>query len=123
MTLNVLVVDDSEFQRNIISNSLDGWVDVIATAKNGIEAVDRFEFHSPDLVTMDIMMPEMNGLKALRVIKELSPNAVVIMVTSVSQKEKMRKAARHGADGYVTKPFDARQLIDEIEDAHEVGVR
>jgi len=116
-------MDDSEFQRNIISNSLDGWVDVIATAKNGIEAVDRFEFHSPDLVTMDIMMPEMNGLKALRVIKELSPNAVVIMVTSVSQKEKMRKAARHGADGYVTKPFDARELIDEIEDAHEVGVR
>jgi two-component system chemotaxis response regulator CheY len=123
MTLNVLVVDDSEFQRNIISTALDGWVNVIATAEDGIEAVDQFEYHTPDLVTMDIMMPEMNGLKALRVIKELSPNAVVVMVTSVSQKEKMRKAARHGADGYVTKPFDAEELIDEIEDAHQIGVR
>ena len=98
-------------------------MNVIGTAENGIEAVEQYEFHKPDVVTMDIMMPEMNGIKALRVIKEISPNAVVVMVTSVSQKEKMRKAARHGADGYVTKPFDSKDLIDEIENAHEVGVR
>jgi two-component system chemotaxis response regulator CheY len=123
MTLKALVVDDSEFQRNIISNALDGWVNVIGTAENGIEAVEQYKSHKPDFVTMDIMMPEMNGLKALRVIKEIYPNAVVIMLTSVSQKEKMRKAARHGADGYVTKPFDSEELFDEIEDAHEVGIR
>ena len=123
MTLNVLVVDDSSFQRSMIRETLESWVNVIGTAENGIEAVEQYESHKPDLVTMDIMMPEMNGIKALRVIKEISPTAVVIMLTSVSQKEKMRKAARHGADGYITKPFDAKELIDEIEHAHEVGVR
>lgn len=123
MTLNVLVVDDSSFQRSMIRETLESWVNVIGTAENGIEAVEQYESHKPDLVTMDIMMPEMNGIKALRVIKEISPTAVVIMLTSVSQKEKMRKAARHGADGYITKPFDAEELIDEIEHAHEVGVR
>ena len=123
MTINALVVDDSSFQRTIVKETLSSWVNVIGTAENGIEAVEQYEFHKPDVVTMDIMMPEMNGIKALRVIKEISPNAVVVMVTSVSQKEKMRKAARHGADGYVTKPFDSKELIDEIENAHEVGVR
>ena len=123
MTLNILVVDDSSFQRNMICETLESWVDVVGTAKNGIEAVEQYEFHKPDLVTMDIMMPEMNGIKALRVIKEISPNATVVMLTSVSQKEKMRKAARHGADGYVTKPFDSEELINEIDDAHEVGVK
>ena len=123
MTINALVVDDSSFQRTIVKETLSSWMNVIGTAENGIEAVEQYEFHKPDVVTMDIMMPEMNGIKALRVIKEISPNAVVVMVTSVSQKEKMRKAARHGADGYVTKPFDSKDLIDEIENAHEVGVR
>jgi len=123
MTLNVLVVDDSSFQRNMICETLESWVDVVGTAENGIEAVEQYDFHKPDLVTMDIMMPEMNGIKALRVIKEISPNATVIMLTSVSQKEKMRKAARHGADGYITKPFDSQELINEIDDAHEVGIR
>jgi two-component system chemotaxis response regulator CheY len=123
MTINALVVDDSSFQRTIVKETLSSWMNVIGTAENGIEAVEQYEFHKPDVVTMDIMMPEMNGIKALRVIKEISPNAVVVMVTSVSQKEKMRKAARHGADGYVTKPFDSKELIDEIENAHEVGVR
>lgn len=123
MTLNVLVVDDSSFQRSMICETLDSWVNVIGTAENGIEAVEQYDYHKPDLVTMDIMMPEMNGIKALRVIKEISPSAVIIMLTSVSQKEKMRKAARHGADGYITKPFDSKELIDEIETAHEVGVR
>ena len=123
MTINALVVDDSSFQRTIVKETLRSWMNVIGTAENGIEAVEQYEFHKPDVVTMDIMMPEMNGIKALRVIKEISPNAVVVMVTSVSQKEKMRKAARHGADGYVTKPFDSKDLMDEIENAHEVGVR
>jgi two-component system chemotaxis response regulator CheY len=107
----------------MICETLESWVDVVGTAKNGIEAVEQYEFHKPDLVTMDIMMPEMNGIKALRVIKEISPNATVVMLTSVSQKEKMRKAARHEADGYVTKPFDSEELINEIDDAHEVGVK
>ena len=123
MTLNVLVVDDSSFQRSMICETLESWVDVIGTAENGIEAVEQYESHKPDLVTMDIMMPEMNGIKALRVIKEISPNATIVMLTSVSQKEKMRKAARHGADGYITKPFDSQELIDEIDNAHEVGVK
>ena len=123
MTINALVVDDSSFQRDIVMEALSSWMNIIGTAKNGIEGVEQYQSHKPDVVTMDIMMPEMNGIKALRVIKEFSPNAVVVMVTSVSQKEKMRKAARHGADGYDTKPFDTKEIIDEIEHAHPVGIK
>jgi len=71
----------------------------------------------PDIMTMDIMMPEMNGIEALSKIKSQSPETKVIMVTSVSQKEKMREAAKAGADGYVTKPFEAEDLTAELTQA------
>jgi two-component system chemotaxis response regulator CheY len=71
---------------------------------------------------MDIMMPEMNGIESLRRIKDISPETTVVMVTSVSQDEKMREAAKAGADGYVTKPVDTERLRDEFDDVLDFPV-
>ncbi len=116
MSERALVVDDSSFQRTIVSNTIDDWFDIVATAENGKEAIEQFKKARPDVVTMDIMMPEMDGITAVENIKEISPETIIIMVTSVKQKEKMREAARAGADGYVTKPVNTKKLRDEFGD-------
>jgi len=116
MSDRALVVDDSSFQRTIVSNTIDDWFDIVATAENGKEAIEQFKKERPDVVTMDIMMPEMDGITAVENIKEISPETVIVMVTSVKQKEKMREAARAGADGYVTKPVNTKKLREEFGD-------
>lgn len=116
MSDRALVVDDSSFQRTIVSNTIEDWFDIVATAENGNEAIDQFKKERPDVVTMDIMMPEMDGITAVKNIKDISPETVIVMVTSVKQKEKMREAARAGADGYVTKPVNTKKLRDEFAD-------
>jgi len=114
MSDRALVVDDSSFQRTIVSNTIEDWFDIVATAENGKEAIDQFKKERPDVVTMDIMMPEMDGITAVKNIKEISPETIIVMVTSVKQKQKMREAAKAGADGYVTKPVNTKKLRDEF---------
>ena len=114
MSDRALVVDDSSFQRTIVSNTIEEWFEIVATAENGKEAIDQFKEERPDVITMDIMMPEMDGITAVKNIKDISPETVIVMVTSVSQKQKMREAARAGADGYVTKPVNTKKLRDEF---------
>ena len=122
MTQRAIVVDDSSFQRNIVSNTIGNWFDVVGTAENGKQAIKMFDAKRPDVVTMDIMMPEMNGIESLRRIKSRSPETTIVMVTSVSQNEKMREAARAGADGYVTKPVDTEALREEFDDVLDFPV-
>jgi len=122
MTQRAIVVDDSSFQRNIVSNTIGNWFDVVGTAENGKEAIEVFEAKRPDVITMDIMMPKLNGIESLRRIKSRSPETTVVMVTSVSQNEKMREAARAGADGYVTKPVDTEALREEFDDVLDFPV-
>ena len=114
MTERVLVVDDSSFQRTVVRDALEGSFDVVAEAENGAEAVDLFEAYEPDAVSMDVVMPEMTGIEATRAIKERWPDAVVVMCTSVDQREKMMEAVKAGADGYVTKPVEPDELVPEI---------
>ncbi|MFO7833763.1 MAG: response regulator [Halohasta sp.] len=116
MSDRALVVDDSSFQRTIVSNTIEDWFEIVATAENGKEAIDQFKEERPDVITMDIMMPEMDGITAVKNIKDISPETIIVMVTSVKQKEKMREAARAGADGYVTKPVNTEKLRDEFAD-------
>jgi len=122
MTQRAIVVDDSSFQRNIVSNTIGNWFDVVGTAENGKQAIEVFEAKRPDVITMDIMMPELNGIESLRRIKSRSPETTIVMVTSVSQNEKMREAARAGADGYVTKPVDTNALREEFDDVLDFPV-
>ena len=117
MPPRAVVVDDSAFQRTVVSEAIDDHVEIVGTAENGREAIKVFAETEPDLMTMDIMMPELNGIEALSAIKDRAPSTTVVMVTSVSQTEKMRQAAKAGADGYVTKPFEAPDLTAELDDA------
>ncbi|WP_299236483.1 response regulator [Natronomonas sp.] len=112
MTRTVLVVDDSALQRSIITGALGDRFKIVGEAENGREAVEMFESTEPDLVTMDIMMPEMDGVEATGRIKELTDETKVMMCTSVEQAEKMKQAVRAGADEYVTKPFEESDLLD-----------
>ena len=112
MTRTVLVVDDSSLQRTIITGALGDRFEVVGQAENGREAIELFESTEPDLVTMDIMMPEMDGVEATGHIKSMTDETKVMMCTSVEQAEKMKQAVRAGADEYVTKPFDEEDLLD-----------
>ena len=129
MTLGILIVDDSDFMRSRLKKALDDDVyTIVAEAPNGAWAVKRYKQYREqiDLVLMDIVMRKANGVKATAAIKELDPDVKVIMCTSVGQRKKMKLAARAGADGYVTKPFDDEDIIGAINDvmgADTVGAR
>ncbi|MFW6436175.1 MAG: chemotaxis protein CheY [Halococcoides sp.] len=116
MVDSVLIVDDSEFMRNLLKEILAGDFEIAAEAENGVEAVELFEEHDPDLVMMDIVMPIKDGIDATADIKAKDPNTPVVMCTSVGQEEKMKEAVKAGADGYITKPFQKPSVMEAIED-------
>ena len=117
MTKRVLIVDDSALQRSIIKEVLKDEFEIVGEAENGKEAVKMFLKEKPDLITMDIMMPELNGIEATAKIKEQAPETVIVMCTSVGQDEKMREAVKAGADGYVLKPLDEDELFETVTNA------
>lgn len=114
MTERILVVDDSGFQRTVVRDALTGPFEVVGEAENGAEAVELFEAYEPDAVSMDVVMPETTGIEATAEIKRRRSDAVVVMCTSVDQEEKLMEAVKAGADGYVTKPVDADELVGEF---------
>lgn len=112
----LLIVDDALIMRMKIREiaSQAGWT-VVAEAANGAEAVRLFEEHRPDMVTLDMVMPEMDGLSALKAIRQCDPEAHVVMVSAVNQKEKLRECIAEGAADFVVKPFDAQRLLAFFE--------
>lgn len=114
MAPELLIVDDSDFQRTMIRKAVENEFEVVAEAENGSEAVEQFERHAPEAITMDVMMPEMDGVEATSVIKSSGDPPVVVMVTSVDQESKMKQAVRAGADSYVTKPFEPEDVVSEL---------
>ena len=112
---NVLIVDDSRTSRKILRGILEesGHV-VIDEAVNGQEGVQKFQSCKPDVVTMDITMPVLDGMEALKMIKALKPEAKVIMVTAAGQKNKMIDCIKMGADDFLTKPFDKAEIATVV---------
>jgi two-component system, chemotaxis family, chemotaxis protein CheY len=113
----VLVVDDSPMMRKIlrqIFTSLNH--EVVSEAENGVDAYLQYEQYMPDLVTMDIQMPQMEGIDSLREIIKKFPKANVVMVSSVDSKEKVFEAIRLGAKGYILKPLEKAKVISAIND-------
>lgn len=107
----VLVVDDALFMRVTIGNMLKEWgFDVIGEAANGKEAVMLYDQLKPDLVTMDVTMPVMTGIDAVKSIVEKDPKAKVIMITALGQQKKIKAAIENGAKDFITKPFQPEQL-------------
>ena len=115
-TVRTLVVDDSAFMRNILKkilSSTDKYT-VIGEASSGKEAIEKAKELKPDLITMDIVMPELDGIEATRRIKKEFPDIKIVMCTSVDQEKKMIEAVEAGADGYVVKPFQAPKVLEQL---------
>jgi len=109
----VLVVDDSSLMRRLIKNIvIKNGYDVIGEAVNGKLGVEKFKELKPDIVTLDLVMDEMNGLEALKLIIEEKPDANVIMVSSMGQDVIVRDAIVSGAKNFLLKPFDENQVMD-----------
>ena len=107
----LMIVDDSLIMRMKIKEIATeiGW-EVIAEAKNGAEAVKLYEEHRPELVTLDMVMPEMDGLTALQAIRAHNPEAQVVMVSAIDQKPKLTECIANGALDFIVKPFDDDRL-------------
>ncbi len=114
--LKILVVDDSSIVAMKLRKMLEELGhQVVATAKTGQQALDSFSQHDPDLVTMDITMPDMDGIEATKQILQQKPEALIIMVTSHGQEQMVMDAIDAGAKGYVLKPFNKDKLAGHID--------
>lgn len=109
----LLVVDDALFMRKLIRGvaAEAGW-DVVGEAGNGAEAITLYQEHHPDLVTMDLVMPVMGGLEALRQIRALDPQAKVVVVTALDQKQALMDSIRDGAIDFIVKPFERQRVLN-----------
>lgn len=111
----ILMVDDSKTSRKILRSILEeNGHEVIGEAVNGEDGLEKYKELTPDITTMDITMPVMDGLEALRMIMEYDKNAKVVMVTAAGQKTKMVDAVKYGAAEFLAKPFEATQIIEII---------
>ncbi|MEI5906725.1 response regulator [Bacillus spongiae] len=111
----VLIVDDAKFMRMTLQNMLieDGF-DIVGEAENGKQAIDLYRELKPDIVTMDITMPEMSGLDALKVILSEFSDAKVIMCSAMGQQKMVVEAIEVGAKDYIIKPFDETRVREAI---------
>jgi two-component system chemotaxis response regulator CheY len=112
----LLIVDDALIMRRLIADVARqaGW-EVAGEAPNGQAAVDLFRSLRPDLTTLDMVMPIMGGLEALRRIRELDPRARVVMVTAVDQREALLESIREGALDFVVKPFERERILGVLK--------
>lgn len=116
MAQRILVVDDAAFMRMMIKEILTkNGFDVIGEAQDGAQAVEKFKELRPDLVTMDITMPELDGIGALKQIRAMDPNARVIMCSAMGQQAMVIDAIQAGARDFIVKPFQADRVIEAIK--------
>ena len=111
----ILIVDDSRTSRKVLRSYLEeAGHEVVDEALNGEEGVAKYKEIKPDIVTLDITMPVLDGIQALKQIKEFDPNAKAVMITAAGQQSKMVDAIKNGASEFVTKPFDKDKILDII---------
>jgi two-component system chemotaxis response regulator CheY len=114
----VLVVDDAAFMRKMVTDALSGGGhEIVGEAANGDEAVQRFQELRPDVMTLDITMPEKDGLAALKEIIAVDPGAKVVMCSALGQESKVLESIKLGAKDFVVKPFQADRVLSAIEKA------
>lgn len=116
MAKRLLVIDDAAIIREIIKDvaTAAGWT-IVGEASNGRQGVERYQELKPDAVTLDLVMPEYDGLYALRGIIAADPNAKVLVVSALDQKSILKEAFKAGATDFLVKPFDKSVLVDTLE--------
>ena len=118
MAKNVLICDDAAFMRMMIKDILtkNGY-NIAGEAENGVKAVEKYNETHPDLVMMDITMPEMDGIQALKKIKETDPKAIVIMCAAMGQQAMVIESIQNGAKDFIVKPFQADRVLEAVKKA------
>lgn len=111
----ILCVDDAAFMRMMVKNTLtqNGYTDIYEAA-DGLQAVDKYMEIKPDLVIMDITMPNMDGLEALKTIRAKDPNAIVVMCSAMGQEAMVVEAIKAGAKDFIVKPFKPDRIVKTI---------
>lgn len=110
-----MIVDDAIFMRMKLKDILEkNGYEVVAEAQNGADAIEKYKAEKPDIVTMDITMPEMNGIEALQAIKKLDSSAKIIMCSAMGQQAMVMEAIQSGALDFIVKPFETDRVIDSI---------
>jgi two-component system chemotaxis response regulator CheY len=110
-----MIVDDAVFMRMMVKDILEkNGFEVVAEAENGAVAVEKYKATQPDLVTMDITMPEMNGIQALKAIKQVDSGAKVIMCSAMGQQAMVMDAIKAGASDFIVKPFNAERILESV---------
>lgn len=116
--VSVVIVDDNDMMRTILRGILRGEeYDVVGEARNGALAVEVVERIKPDIVCMDVLMPEKNGLEAMIEIKQTLPETEFIMITGSADPETVQDAIMNGAGGFIVKPFNAARVLDALKKA------
>lgn len=111
----VLIVDDAAFMRMMIKDILQkNEFEVVGEASNGIEAVNLYKKEQPDIVTMDITMPDMDGIEAVKEIRKIDPTAKIIMCSAMGQQSMVMDAIKSGAKDFIVKPFQADRVLEAI---------
>lgn len=112
----VMVVDDAIFMRKMLSDILkEGGYEIVAEAANGKESVEQYSKTKPDIVTMDIIMPEMSGIDAVKEIIDKDKNAKILMVSAMGQQQLVVEAIQAGAKDFVVKPFESSRVLSAVE--------
>ena len=114
-TLKLMIVDDSNIMRRRIERSQQfDEIELVGTAGNGLEALELFRKHDPDVVTMDLTMPQMDGIECISKLVELKPAVRILVISALADKATAVEAMEKGANGFLNKPFTDRQLNEAI---------
>ena len=116
--VEILIVDDAAFMRMMVKDILSkNGYDVVGEAENGLKAVEKYQELKPDLTTMDITMPEMDGITAVKEIKKVDPNAKIIMCSAMGQQAMVIEAIQAGARDFIVKPFQPDRVLEAVRKA------
>jgi len=114
----VLIVDDNELMRTLLRSILrSGGYQVIGEAKNGVGALELAQRLRPDIICMDVVMPQMSGLEALQTIKGMYPEIAIVMVTGTPSVDNVHQSIQSGASGFIVKPFKVGKVLDTLRQA------
>ena len=113
----ILIVDDAQFTRNILKNVISKakYGEVVGEASNGNDAIKLYKKLHPDLVTMDLVMPEKGGIETIEELIKIDPNATIVVVSALGQEALVLEAAKKGAKDFIQKPFKNEQILEVME--------